>query len=219
MSEVLWVDEEAVVIFIDYTTAFDSLSHCFLDEVLAEAGFSPKVRWVFQATHVSVSGAVCIWHTSGVNVVSELFSSDRSAVQGDIFRPPWFTIGLDAIFRRHDMHYEGVGGPLLNTLPIPKLEYADVAITNKTIEEAPMRLCFVSRGSRCIPRYVDKKGKVQANHKILCDWNHGSGSDCPESQVQVSSMWQIIPNRERAKNHDSAVRQRRGSRRSCSPTC
>ena len=45
------------------------------------------------------------------------------------------------------MHYEGVGGPLLNTLPIPKLEYADVAITNKTIEEAPMRLSALSAGA------------------------------------------------------------------------
>ena len=42
MSEVLRVDEEAVVIFIDYTAAFDSLSHCFLDEALAEAGFHPR---------------------------------------------------------------------------------------------------------------------------------------------------------------------------------
>ena len=65
MSEVLHAGEEAVVTFIDYTAAFDSLSHRFLDEALAEANVSPKVRRIIQAIYSSASGVVRIREASG----------------------------------------------------------------------------------------------------------------------------------------------------------
>ena len=110
MSEVLRAGEEALITFIDYTAAFDSLSHRFLDESLAEANVSPKVRRIIQAIYSSASGVVRIRDASGENVFSGPFSIDRGAIQGDIYSPPAFTIGLDSIFRRHDIICEGVGG-------------------------------------------------------------------------------------------------------------
>ena len=44
IEEVVKAGKEAVVSFIDYTAAFDSVSHRFLDESLAEAQVPPKVR-------------------------------------------------------------------------------------------------------------------------------------------------------------------------------
>ena len=147
MSEVLRAGEEAVVTFIDYTAAFDSLSHRFLDEALAEANVSPKVRRIIQAIYSSASGVVRIREASGKNVFSGAFSIDRGAIQGDIYSPPSFTIGLDSIFRRHDVHCEGVGGPPLNAPSIAKLEYADdVALPNKKTQEASVRLSAISTG-------------------------------------------------------------------------
>jgi len=147
MSEVLRAGEEALITFIDYTAAFDSLSHRFLDESLAEANVSPKVRRIIQAIYSSASGVVRIRDASGENVFSGPFSIDRGAIQGDIYSPPAFTIGLDSIFRRHDIICEGVGGPPLNVPPIAKLEYADdVGLANKKAAEASARLSALSTG-------------------------------------------------------------------------
>ena len=41
INEVVKAGEEAVISFIDYTAAFDSVSHRFLDETLAKAGVPP----------------------------------------------------------------------------------------------------------------------------------------------------------------------------------
>ena len=99
MSEVLRAGEEALITFIDYTAAFDSLSHLFLDESLSEANVSPKVWRIIQAIYSSASGVVQIRDASGENVFSGPFSIDRGAIQGDIYSPPAFTIGLDSIFK------------------------------------------------------------------------------------------------------------------------
>ena len=37
------------VTFIDYSAAFDSVSHRFIDEMLAKAGASNKLRAMFRA--------------------------------------------------------------------------------------------------------------------------------------------------------------------------
>ena len=49
---------EAVITFIDYTAAFDTESQKFLDEALATAGVSAKVRRVIQAIFRVAHGCV-----------------------------------------------------------------------------------------------------------------------------------------------------------------
>ena len=47
-----------VVTYIDFVAAFDSVSHKFLDESLAEAGASDKLRAVFRAFYRGASARV-----------------------------------------------------------------------------------------------------------------------------------------------------------------
>ena len=43
--------ESIAITFIDYTAAFDTVSHKFLDEALAEAGAPIKARAMFRAVY------------------------------------------------------------------------------------------------------------------------------------------------------------------------
>ena len=65
IDELVRAEQEAVVTFIDYTAAFDSLSHRYLDESLAEAKVSPKVRRIIRAIYGAATGAVRIRKPSG----------------------------------------------------------------------------------------------------------------------------------------------------------
>ena len=146
ISELVRANEEAMLGFIDYTAAFDSLSHRFLDESLAEAMVPPKTRRLIAAIYANATGSVRI-QQSGEQTCSESFPIRRGAIQGDIFSPQSFTIALDRIFCRHDIECEGVGGPPLRCPKISKLEYADDGMTvNKTASEASARLSALAQG-------------------------------------------------------------------------
>ena len=147
INEVLKAGEEAVVTFIVYTAAFDSVSHRFLYESLAEANVPPKVCRIINAIYTAANGAVRIRQPSGQHVHSPTFSVNRGSIQGDIYSPSLFTLALDRIFRRHDTHCNGVCGPPLHIPPISKLEYADdAALANSNAEEASARLFALATG-------------------------------------------------------------------------
>ena len=57
----------AVIIFIDYTAAFDTQSQVFLDEALSNAGIAVKVRRVIQSIFHAASGCVRINMAGTVN--------------------------------------------------------------------------------------------------------------------------------------------------------
>ena len=147
IDEVIKAGKEAVITFIDYTAAFDSVSHRFLDESLAEAGVAPKVRRIISAIYSCASGAVRLQQSSGQQICSERFYIRRGTIQGDIYSPPAFTIALDRIFRRHDTRCQGIGGPPLKCPRVSKLEYADDAgLLNDNTEDASDRLSSLADG-------------------------------------------------------------------------
>ena len=103
---------------------------------------------MIRAIYSCATGAVSIQQASGEQLFSERFDIRRGAIQGDIYSPPSFTVALDRIFRRYDVHCEGVGGPPLNCPRVPKLEYADdAALINKLTGEASERLTSIAEGS------------------------------------------------------------------------
>ena len=79
---------QAIITSIDYTAAFDSESHLFRDEALAEAGVSGKVRRVVQAIFAAATGAVRVRQADG--------SVDTGVLQGDIFSPITFIASVPA---------------------------------------------------------------------------------------------------------------------------
>ena len=84
---------------------------------------------------------------SGETMCSEPFPVRRGVIQGDIFSPQCFTLGLDRIFRLHDIAGQGIGGPC--DVTASKLEYADdVGLLNWTAAEASARVSALASGSR-----------------------------------------------------------------------
>ena len=77
---------------------------------------------------------------SGETMCSEPLLVRRGVIQGDIFSPQCFTLGLDRIFRLHDIAGQHIVGPSLGDVTASKLEYADdVGLLDWTAAEASER--------------------------------------------------------------------------------
>ena len=149
MDAVLRAGKEAVVTFIDYRAAFDIISHRFLDESLAASGVQPEIRRIVKAIYTEATGMVRLRLPSGETMCSEPFPVRRGVIQGDIFSPQCFTLGLDRIFRLHDIAGQGIGGPSLGDVTASKFEYADdVGLLDWTAAEASERVSAQASGSR-----------------------------------------------------------------------
>ncbi|KAI8520998.1 28S ribosomal protein S24, mitochondrial [Branchiostoma belcheri] len=140
----------AVVTFIDYAAAFDTESQLFLDEALSSAGASPKLRRITQAIFNVATGCVRVTSPNGNQEFSEPFEISRGVLQGDIFSPVAFIIGLMRIFALHDIPNAGVtvGSPPYQ-VTISRLEYADDAgLLDGSVQEASQRISRIASGSK-----------------------------------------------------------------------
>ena len=115
--------EELVITFIDYTAAFDSVSHKFLDRCLKNAGASRKTRAIFRAIYTSAKGTARVRGLDGKHVYSEEFKIQRGVIQGDIISPIFFILAIEQIFRICDVNPQGLKRG--NFLQIGVLGYAD----------------------------------------------------------------------------------------------
>ena len=112
--------------FIDYSAAFDTVSHKFLDRALTEAGASNKSRALFRAIYNRASSVTKVASTDGSEVMSSPFPIRRGVVQGDITSPLYFILALELILKRHDVATEK--GAVLGGERICTLGYADDAV-------------------------------------------------------------------------------------------
>ena len=133
--------------FIDYSAAFDSVSHKFIDEALQRAGASDKIRSVFRAIYKAANAVTKVQGADGKEITSEPFPIDRGVVQGDITSPLYFILALELILKRHDIRGRGVqtlGGCVLHTLG-----YADdAALLDGSTAKATERVTSISAGSK-----------------------------------------------------------------------
>ena len=139
--------EPLYVTFIDYSAAFDSVSHKFLDEALHAAGASNKTRAMFRAIYRAATARTAVQGTDGKTVFSDVFPINRGVVQGDITSPWYFILALELILRRHDAD-ERKGVMLLNK-NIHSLGYADdAALVDNNLAVATDRVTNIAQGSR-----------------------------------------------------------------------
>ena len=148
VSKMLRENKPMVLTFIDYSAAFDSVGHKFLDVALGEAKARPKTRAIFRSIYSSATARTKVKSTDGQSVLSKNSRcGGRGVIQGDLTSPIYFIIALEAILRRHDnFHGKGIdfGGIRLHTLG-----YADDAAlidANPTIASA--RVTSIARGSK-----------------------------------------------------------------------
>ena len=146
-DEVLRRHDNMCVSFIDYSAAFDSLSHKFIDIVLTKTKATNKTRAMYRAIYGSATARTTVEGIDGKIEVSEAFPINRGVVQGDITSPWYFIIALELILRTHDTHTDkGVpfGGTTIHTLG-----YADdAALVDTNIDIATARVTSISKGSK-----------------------------------------------------------------------
>ena len=95
MDAVLRAGKQAVVTFIDYRAAFDTISHRILDESLTTAGVQTKIRRTVKAIYAEATGiCVCAYRAARLCVRSR-FSSDEvlfreTSSARSVLRSGWF---------------------------------------------------------------------------------------------------------------------------------
>lgn len=139
------------MVFIDYSAAFDSVSHKFIDATLQKAGASNKLRAMFRAVYKSATAYTTVKGTDNTSVRSELFQICRGVVQGDITSPLYFILALEHILRLHDARADK--GVTLGQTIIHTLGYADDAALvddgdEDGLERASDRVTTIAAGSR-----------------------------------------------------------------------
>ena len=141
-----------IAVFVDYKDAFSSTSHVFLDEALGESGISSKIRRLIRLILSAAKCAVTMRGADGVSEHSPHFNIGRGVLQGDIFSPVCFIVGLQKLFKDCN---EVSGGKFsagakvcaAGTVRIPYQKYADdaalyteVSICTDGPDECPERI-------------------------------------------------------------------------------
>ena len=101
-------NKQCVVTFIDYTAAFDSIPHKFIDTTLEIADASRKSRSIFRAIYSATTGTARVRSTGGENISSGSFKVARGVIQGDSISPILFIITLDHLIQQHGGGGKGV---------------------------------------------------------------------------------------------------------------
>ena len=145
-DQVIEQDDKLFVTFIDYTAAFDSVSHKYLDMSLKHVGALRKTRAIFRAIYMAAEGTARVRGLHGDKVYSAEFKVRRGVIQGDIISPIFFILAMEQIFRVHDPSPSGVN--VDNYLHIGVLGYADdAALVSRSTHLMSNRLTKISNGS------------------------------------------------------------------------
>ena len=159
-DELLSRNETLYAAFIDYTAAFDSVSHKFLDQALEAAKASNKCRAIFRAVCASATARTKVGDTDGKFILSEAFTINRGVVQGDITSPLYFILALELLLKVHDTGTKGVN---FGSLRVHTLGYADdAALASHAIEKLTQRLSNISKGSRADANMYINKYKTKS---------------------------------------------------------
>ena len=148
---ILRLGKKIAATFIDYSAAFDSISHKFLDAALEEAKVPNKLRAMFRAVYSAASAFTSVPAPDGKSAKSDCFRIRRGVVQGDITSPLFFILALEAILRLHDTTlHKGVS---LGDTIIHILGYADDAALidfgdSEGLKIAEERVSAIAKGSR-----------------------------------------------------------------------
>ena len=145
-DQVINNNRACIVTYIDYTAAFDSVSHKFMDATLANAGASAKSRAIFRAIYNAAAGITRVNGTDGGKIFSGVFNVGRGVIQGDIISPVLFIFALDQIIQDHDKEARGVKCGRI--LKIKVLGYADdIALAENTVDSMTGRLTAIADAS------------------------------------------------------------------------
>ena len=113
----------AVVVHIDYSSAFDSMSHIYLFNALRKAGASLKTLQLYKAIYGNAKVVVKI---NGEE--SKSIGVGRGQLEGDVTSPMLFNVGLEQVFREADEINSAVASPVginVGDITITRTGFAD----------------------------------------------------------------------------------------------
>ena len=91
----------AVITYIDFTAAFDSISHQYLLKALHEYGVPLKYCRLVKAIYDSAKVRVRLQEPGGEKTYSRNINVRRGVIQGDIPSPVCFLVALDKLLKDH----------------------------------------------------------------------------------------------------------------------
>ena len=139
-------NEKIYITYIDYSAAFDSVSHKFLDLSLAKADATRKTRALVRAIYAAAEGTARVRGLNGDHVYSQSFKVRRGVIQGGVLSPIFFILALEQLFRTHDPTPDGI--KLGNYLQVGTLSYADdISMMETSVENLSKRVTRIAVGS------------------------------------------------------------------------
>ena len=150
-DQIIRKNSKCVVTYIDYTAAFDSISHKFMDHTLGEAGASRKSRAIFRAIYRVATGVARARGIDGKYTFSGSFDVRRGVIQGDIISPVLFILALDQLVQTVNKaggKGAGKGVKCGRVLKLSVLGYADdAALIEPCVEVMTDRLTAIADAS------------------------------------------------------------------------
>jgi len=181
-DEVLARKGKLYATFIDYSAAFDTVSHKFIDRALDDAGATHKTRAMFRQIYKSATARTEVEGIDGQTVLSDSFPINRGVCQGDITSPLYFILALELILRTYDIHPDK--GTTLGGHHIDTLGYADdAALLDEDINVATARVTAIAAGSRKDADMHISVDKTEAMHiaeqgAVSCTTNEEATKVC-----------------------------------------
>ena len=143
---------------IDYTTAFDSISHKCLNRTLTAAKASRKSREIFRVIYKITTGIARVRDTDGKYVYSGSFQVRRGVIQGDIISSILFILALDQLVQTADRSRTGVKYDSFLRISVLGYGHADdTSLAEPTVEAKTERLTNLTDASE---RETDMKINV-----------------------------------------------------------
>ena len=132
-------ESKGVITYIDFTAAFDSISHSFLLNALKEYNVPLKYCRLIKAIYDSAAVRVRLQERGGSKCYSRNVSIKRGVIQGDIPSAVCFLVSLDKILKDHGSLDMGL--KVTEELLLSDMEFADDAsLPNEDTNMATVRL-------------------------------------------------------------------------------
>ena len=193
-DQVIRKNSRCIITYIDYTAAFDSVSHKFMDATLAEAGASNKSRAIFRAIYEAATGIARVRGVDGATIYSESFNVGRGVIQGDIMSPVLFILALDQIIQRYDV--TGKGRKCGKVLRIKVLGYADdLALVDNTVEAMTTRLTKIADASKAEADMEVSMPKTFSQHVYKRKPIKVTGKEAKKAEMKYKHKCDFCPRR------------------------
>ena len=157
---------KGVIAYIDFTAAFDTISHSFLLQSLRDYEVPPKYCRLVQAIYQSAAVKVRLQEPGGHRTYSRKVNVRRGVIQGDIPSPVCFLVALDKLLKEHSQLDRGLH--LTPTLSIAELAYADdCALPGANAETTTSRLTNLDTHAKSLAGMVISVPKTKAQHVMI----------------------------------------------------